>query len=436
MAITIQKWLLIILFLHIHVLNIVAQLPDLLYGRCGKHGNYTENSIYKNNLNTLLTSLPSKIDNYGFYNASIGQNSDRASVIVLCRGDVELQECHNCVYNVSQKLVQVCPNQKEASGGYDKCMLVYSNESITDTTSFSNLFYLGNIRNASKPDEFNQELGKLLDNLRGVAANCGSSLKYASGNATGPDFQTIFALVQCTLDLSPLNWRLWRYDSLSLHGCNFRYESYSFFKLDVGSEAPPPEGIRGDDISTTESLQYDFSTIRAVTDNFSDVNILGQGGFGPVYKGKLQNGKEIAVKRLSADSGQGDLEFKNEVLLVAKLQHRNLVHGYMAPEYAMHGQFSVKSDAWRNWREGTTINLIDPILTGSSGLVPDTMRCIHIALLCVQENIGDRPTMAAVVLMLSSLSLSLPVPSGPAYYTHDDISPEISLIQDHQNLEN
>ncbi|KAK6797670.1 hypothetical protein RDI58_005372 [Solanum bulbocastanum] len=98
--------------------------------------------MYKNNLNTLLTSLPSKIDNYGFYNVSIGQNSYRVSVIVLCRGDVELQECHNCVYNVSQKLVQVCPNQKEASGGYDKCMLVYSNESITDTTSFSNLFYL------------------------------------------------------------------------------------------------------------------------------------------------------------------------------------------------------------------------------------------------------------------------------------------------------
>jgi len=44
------------------------------------------------------------------------------------------------------------------------------------------------------------------------------------------------------------------------------------------------EGIRGDDISTTESLQYDFSTIRAATNNFSDANMLGQGGFGPVYK--------------------------------------------------------------------------------------------------------------------------------------------------------
>uniref|UniRef100_A0A2N9F3E9 Protein kinase domain-containing protein n=1 Tax=Fagus sylvatica TaxID=28930 RepID=A0A2N9F3E9_FAGSY len=70
---------------------------------------------------------------------------------------------------------------------------------------------------------------------------------------------------------------------------------------------------------------YDFESIRVATDNFSDENKLGQGGYGPVYKGKLPNGQEIAVKRLSSVSSQGLQEFKNEVVLIAKLQHRNLI---------------------------------------------------------------------------------------------------------------
>ncbi|XP_062106206.1 G-type lectin S-receptor-like serine/threonine-protein kinase At4g03230 isoform X2 [Humulus lupulus] len=68
-----------------------------------------------------------------------------------------------------------------------------------------------------------------------------------------------------------------------------------------------------------------LESILVATDNFSDTNKLGQGGFGPVYKGKFQGGQEIAIKRLSSASGQGLEEFKNEVMLIAKLQHRNLV---------------------------------------------------------------------------------------------------------------
>ncbi|KAF2544647.1 hypothetical protein F2Q68_00031656 [Brassica cretica] len=70
---------------------------------------------------------------------------------------------------------------------------------------------------------------------------------------------------------------------------------------------------------------FQMHTIRTATNNFSSSNKLGQGGFGPVYKGILLDGKEIAVKRLSSSSGQGTEEFMNEITLISKLQHRNLV---------------------------------------------------------------------------------------------------------------
>ncbi|KAF6168050.1 hypothetical protein GIB67_011435 [Kingdonia uniflora] len=118
-----------------------------------------------------------------------------------------------------------------------------------------------------------------------------------------------------------------------------------------------------------------------MTDNFSDANKLGEGGFRAVYKGTLPDGLEIAVKRLSKYSGQGSKEFQNEVVLLHTLQHRNLVrlldkemnpkisdfgmaklfavdqsqgntskiggtYGYMSPEYVLRGLFSVKSDVY------------------------------------------------------------------------------------------
>ncbi|WJX52288.1 hypothetical protein P8452_38417 [Trifolium repens] len=70
---------------------------------------------------------------------------------------------------------------------------------------------------------------------------------------------------------------------------------------------------------------FSFKTIITATRNFNQENKLGQGGFGSVYKGCLVNGQEVAVKRLSRDSGQGKEEFKNEVTLLVKLQHKNLV---------------------------------------------------------------------------------------------------------------
>ncbi|GLT63601.1 hypothetical protein SLA2020_361560 [Shorea laevis] len=94
-----------------------------------------------------------------------------------------------------------------------------------------------------------------------------------------------------------------------------------------GSDAPSisfgkPKGHKKD---RNELHVFSFESIVSATNYFSTANKLGEGGFGPVYKGILFDGREVAIKRLSRSSGQGVAEFKNEALLIAKLQHTNLV---------------------------------------------------------------------------------------------------------------
>ncbi|KAF7137618.1 hypothetical protein RHSIM_Rhsim07G0196500 [Rhododendron simsii] len=136
----------------------------------------------------------------------------------------------------------------------------------------------------------------------------------------------------------------------------------------------------------------------------------------------------------------------------------------MAPEYVVHGRFSVKSDvfsfgvlileilsgrennsihngdneqsllsyAWKSWRDGTAQNLIDPALRANSGSMQEMITCIHIGLLCVQENVAERPTMASIVNMLSNSSLSLREPSKPGFFLHSDSNNlELPLLQEH-----
>ncbi|KAJ8761632.1 hypothetical protein K2173_004408 [Erythroxylum novogranatense] len=298
---------------------------------------------------------------------------------------------------------------------------------------------------------------------------------------------------------------------------------------------------------------FDLSTIAEATNNFSLTNKLGEGGFGSVYKGILTDGREIAIKRLSKNSGQGIEEFKTEVAVIAKLQHRNLVrivgccihdkekmliyeylpnksldsfifdksrgsllnwttrfniacgiargmlylhqdsrlriihrdlkasnvlldasmnpkisdfgmarivgvdqieantkrivgtYGYMSPEYAMQGLFSVKSDVysfgillleiitgrknnsfchessdsnmvgyvWDQWKEGSAMEVVNLSLAEPYP-EHEVLRCIHIGLLCVQDSAVDRPTMSTVVFLLSNNTI-LPPPKQPAF---------------------
>ncbi|KAI3936004.1 hypothetical protein MKX01_025634 [Papaver californicum] len=131
-------------------------------------------------------------------------------------------------------------------------------------------------------------------------------------------------------------------------------------------------------------------------------------------------------------------------------------YGYMAPEYIMHGHFSVKSDVfsfgvlvleilcgkrnssfyqsavgqdllsyvWRHWNDGSAMEILDPTLKDTCSR-NEVVRYIHVALLCVQENVADRPTMPTVVLMLSSYSATIPdLPSAPAFFPGSTIHME------------
>ncbi|XP_022720552.1 putative receptor-like protein kinase At4g00960 isoform X2 [Durio zibethinus] len=599
-------------------------------------GNYTANSTYQANLNSIISQFSSLTEiNYGFFNLSAGVSPDKVNVIALCRGDLDQDQCNNCLNYTATKLERFCPSNKEATAWSELCLVRYANRDIYGKLENDPRECKNNPKNASNPDQFNQALSELLNALNSKAAAGGPLRKYAAGNATAGNLQTIFATAQCTPDLDEGNCTTcltyamgvlrsccygWKGCRVLRPNCVLRFESnlfYSQIAVPLPSPSPPPppsptasssptsKGGNGnnttrtviiviasvvgililiiisicifmrrrktpkkfetkDEITGAESLQIDFDSVLAATNNFSDANKLGQGGFGAVYKGQLPNGQEVAVKRLSRESQQGDLEFKNEVLLLAKLQHRNLVrflgfsleehekiliyefvpnrsldhfifdrikraqldwetrykiiggiargllylhedsrlriihrdlkasnilldadmtpkisdfgmarlfgqdetqgstirivgtYGYMAPEYAIHGHFSVKSDvfsfgvllleiisgqknncfrhgenneyilnfAWKNWREGTALNVIDPTL--SDGSRNETMRCIHIALLCVQENVARRPTMASVVFMLNSFSTTLPVPSQPAFCTQSNIETDMS----------
>ncbi|XP_019192472.1 PREDICTED: receptor-like serine/threonine-protein kinase SD1-8 [Ipomoea nil] len=350
--------------------------------------------------------------------------------------------------------------------------------------------------------------------------------------------------------------------------CYFRWKKTTKGKasllLDELRDVVTPSRVNKNNIDKkiSHELQvFSFKSIVMATNNFSNASMFGMGGFGPVYKGTLPHTQEVAIKRLSKSSGQGLVEFKNEILLIARLQHTNLVrllgccieedekiliyeympnksldsilfdpnrkellrwgnrlniiegvaqgllylhkysrltiihrdlkssnilldenmnpkisdfgmarifgrqeteantnrivgtYGYMSPEYALRGIVSTKIDvfsfgvlvleivsgkknnssyrlehplnliglAWELWREGRGVELMDPALS-LSGSCPEAevMRCIHVGLLCVQDDAKYRPSMSTVVSMLANESAELPLPKQPAFFISEE----------------
>ncbi|KAF7833522.1 putative receptor-like protein kinase [Senna tora] len=197
--------LFIIFFLIINQPTPISAQPNFLYLSCGyvNGGNSTGSSTYTSNLNTLLLNLSfdTEVD-YGFFNVSYGQNDDRVNAVVLCRGDVNAEDCRSCFVNARALLPRSCPDQKEAIGWYDNCMLRYSNRSIFRTVETSPHFYLWNTEEALEVEKFKAAVGELLQKLKITAASGDSRRKFAATSAMGPSNQTIYGLVQCTPDLS------------------------------------------------------------------------------------------------------------------------------------------------------------------------------------------------------------------------------------------
>ncbi|XP_057761205.1 cysteine-rich receptor-like protein kinase 10 isoform X1 [Arachis stenosperma] len=587
---------------------------------CSSHEN---GSTFQNNLNNLLQSLPSNASASKFYNTSYGNTTERVYGLYMCLDFISSKGCQNCIATAIEDILKLCPQSQEAVLWEESCQIRYSNTNFIGTLNDTGNIGKDNVQNVSEPHKFQSSVDQMLSNLSATAAFNVSANMYATGEAPFGD-ETIYALVQCTRDLSSNDCSKCLksamrdipsccYGSIGARvlsrSCYLRYEFYPFYLGATGPLSPSPHTNQGKNSSRSskvwiitgiavalvlcltiifiycmyftrnkkthkrdeavfhhpdfprlhgviseDSPYIDFGSLCVATKNFSDSNKLGQGGFGPVYKGILSNEQEVAIKRLSTCSEQGSEEFINEVLLIMKLQHKNLVkllgfcvdgeekllvyeylpngsldvllfdpnqratlvwtkrldiieglakgilylhedsrlkiihrdlkasnvlldsdmnpkisdfgmakifagnegeantativgtYGYMAPEYAMEGLYSIKSDvfaygvlvleiitgkhnagffhskstpslltyAWHLWNEGKGLELKDPLL-GDSCQEDEFLRCMNIGLLCVQEDAYDRPSMSSVVLMLKNESAMVGQPARPPF---------------------
>ncbi|XP_027925796.1 cysteine-rich receptor-like protein kinase 7 isoform X2 [Vigna unguiculata] len=335
---------------------------------------------FQSNLRTLLSAFSSKATSrYGFQT-----QEGTAYGLFRCRIDIPARLCQQCIQNATDRITSECGlASAEAVIWYNHCWLRYSARNFFSSYETSPRFGNLNISNSSPiqssvASELSNQLAKVA-NMTGNTDN-----KFLTDESLRlNDEQRVYILGQCSTDLSTdgcsgcLNDVIGTaipWSSLGSVGgrvlypsCILRFELFQFYNLTPPPPPSPPGQMHsktiiliitssivvsgvfftlcyylirrkprknsrtilqenfGQESSTIESLQFNLPTIETATNNFSYENKIGKGGFGEVYKGILYDGRSIAVKRLSRNSKQGIEEFKNEVLLIAKLQHRNLV---------------------------------------------------------------------------------------------------------------
>ncbi|KAM0911343.1 hypothetical protein ACQ4PT_013508 [Festuca glaucescens] len=283
---------------------------------CGDNSTTASSSTYQANLQLLSAALPKNASSLSLYARGSAGSPDAAYGLALCRGDTaNASVCGGCVTAAFREALRLCgPASNDTHVVYEACAIHVSIRDFvyrTDDVLGGLLFVSDPPLPGSDPAdaESANSIGGLVDVLlreTGKQAAYDSTTRYATArmdvNITGDGaLPALYSLAQCVPDLRPVD--CW--------GC-----------LHTINGMASTRHIKG---GSSELMFFSFSQVSDATSNFSNENKLGQGGFGPVYKGQLADGSDVAIKRLASHSVQGLMEFKNEVQLIAKLQHTNLV---------------------------------------------------------------------------------------------------------------
>ncbi|KAK3431940.1 hypothetical protein EUGRSUZ_E04184 [Eucalyptus grandis] len=147
-------------FFFVFVQNFSAEAaPTYLKHFCARISFFTPNSTYESNLNTVLSSLSSNAttSTNGFATATADQDCpDQAHGLFLCRGDVSISTCSDCVATGKRDVLRRCGLQRVATIWYDECMLRYDNRSFFSALATKPAYSMNNTTNVTDPTRFVQ----------------------------------------------------------------------------------------------------------------------------------------------------------------------------------------------------------------------------------------------------------------------------------------
>ncbi|XP_057848287.2 cysteine-rich receptor-like protein kinase 10 [Cryptomeria japonica] len=484
--------------------------------------------------------------------------SDKVYGLVQCWRDLSVKDCRSCLFQARQALEQCCSSRQGAQAMSASCTVRFEIYPFVESGNLSSS--PSPSPEASSPPPTTSPtssppvaLGPSEPTSQGKSNKSSKTLPIVLGVVIGVVLVLLICLIAMRKRVKSAIF------GRPITTATHNEDRHAF---------SPQSGL----LQQEQRFIFSLEELAEATENFHDNNKLGEGGFGSVYKGRTKDGKQIAVKKLSAKSRQGKEEFMNEVKLMANVQHRNLVklfgccvegderlivyeylpnksldtflfdpekrrlldwekryniiigvargllylhedsqmkiihrdikannillddklhpkiadfglaklfgedeshvqtrvagtYGYMAPEYAMQGQLSVKADvysfgvllleivsgrknldthlapgmqnllewAWRLYKSGNIMGIVDSTVLETC-LEEQALRCIHVGFVCVQADAALRPPISNVIMMISSSSVTLPNATKPAFVSGSEknVSKSSSEVEENE----